>query len=157
MKIQASSPNQSLTHSGISVRWVEEIQFEATLPSGCSLTFDSESEEHPRPNGPSPLEAFLAAAAGCSAMDVIGILVKKRQKVKSYRVEVTGERDKSGEWPHRVTAITLNHILEGEQLDEDAVRQTVELSDQKYCTVVASLRAAPQVSSVFTISPQKSD
>jgi putative redox protein len=135
----------------ISVRWLEAIKFEAEVPSGHRLTFDSTSENHPVAEAPSPLEAFLASAAACSAMDVISILVKKRQVVTAYHVEASYDRKTEGDWPHPIIGITMNHVLSGEKLDEEAVRHAVELSDAKYCTVIATLRFSPEVTSLFTI------
>jgi len=101
--------------------------------------------------GPTPLEAFLASAAACTAMDVISILEKKRQKVASYRVEIDGERSEPDVYPRPYLCLTLRHIVEGENLDPDAVARAVALSDEKYCTVVATLRANPEIKSIIDI------
>jgi putative redox protein len=98
------------------------------------------------------MEAFIASGAACSAMDVLQILEKKRQKVTSYRIEVEGEQSAEGGYPHPYTSLTFRHIVEGENLDRNAVEQAIRLSDEKYCTVIATLRAAPKVSSVFEVT-----
>lgn len=101
--------------------------------------------------GPTPMEALLAAAAACSAMDVVSILEKKRQTVASYRIEIEGERGPEGEWPRPFTRLSVRHVLSGEGLDPVAVARAVELSDTKYCSVLATLRAAPEVTSSWAI------
>lgn len=101
--------------------------------------------------GPTPFEAFMATLAACSAMDVISILNKKKQTVTSYRVEVDGERGPEGVYPRPFLSMTVKHILSGENLDPEAVKRAVELSDSKYCSVIATLRQAPTVTSEWQI------
>jgi len=124
------------------------MKFEVTPESGHHFTLDSGEES----DGPSPVEALLASAAACSAMDVIMILEKKRQKVTSYHVEVVGERVTTGDYPHPFTHLTIKHVVTGEKLDTAAVEHAVRLSDEKYCTIIATLRACPKVESEFTVS-----
>jgi putative redox protein len=87
----------------------------------------------------SPVETIVVCLAACSAMDVTGILAKKRQEVSSYRIRVTGtQRD---EFPQILTTITVTHEVEGPALEEAAVRRSIELSALKYCPVNAMLSA----------------
>lgn len=101
--------------------------------------------------GPSPVEALLASIAACSGMDVISILLKKRQKVSAYRIEIEGKRNPPGAWPRPFLSITVRHIVSGEELDPAAVQRAVELSDATYCTVIATIRSAPPISSEWRI------
>ena len=134
------------------VEWKGKRVFEANPPTGNKFVMDAYPESGGQDKGPTPMEAFIASGAACSAMDVLQILEKKRQKVTSYRVEVEGEQSAEGGYPHPYTSLTFRHILEGENLDEHAVEQAVRLSDEKYCTVIATLRATPKVLSVFEVS-----
>jgi putative redox protein len=85
-------------------------------------------------SGQRPTELALAAIAGCTAMDVVDILAKKRQVVDGYAVEVAGtQRDKP---PHVYTDITVLHIVQGD-VETEAVRRAIELSATKYCTISA--------------------
>lgn len=84
-------------------------------------------------------------------MDVVNILEKKRQKVTGYRVEVDGERVPKGQWPRPFLSITVKHIITGDGIDPVAVQRAIELTDEKYCSVIATLRQAPTVSSVWEI------
>lgn len=135
------------------VDWLGEMAFEATPPSGLKLILDVLPDDGSQRRGPSPVEALLSSAAACSGMDVISILEKMRQKVTGYRIEIDGVRTPEGEWPRPFESIVMRHILEGENLDEGAVQRAVELSDSKYCSVVATLRRAPTISSEWRIEP----
>lgn len=88
-----------------------------------------------------PADTLLAALGGCSSMDVIDILRKKRQTVTDYRVILDGER--RTEHPKVFTRITVRHVVTGRGVSEPAVREAIRLSDEKYCTVHAML--APTV------------
>ncbi len=127
------------------------MAFESTAPSGAKFVMDAYPEVGGDNRGQSPVEALLSSAAACMAMDVISILHKKQQVVTSYEIEVDGERASEGEWPRPFRSITIKHSLKGDNLDPIAVARAIELSDQKYCTVVATLRSAPTVTSEWTI------
>ena len=87
----------------------------------------------------SPVETIVVSLAACSAMDVVGILEKKRQRVSDYRVRV--EANQRDEYPQVLTTITVSHEVEGPIVDEAAVRRAIELSATKYCPVNAMLSA----------------
>jgi putative redox protein len=95
------------------------------------------------------VELLLVALGSCTAIDVIGILVKKRQKVSSYTVEVSGER--RDEYPRRYESMTVHHVLTGRNISETAVAQAIELSESKYCSVAATLRPTVEIHSTFEI------
>ncbi len=125
--------------------------FEADPPSGKKLTYDTVHDADEESQGPSPMEVLLATVGACSAMDVISILEKKRQTVTDYRIEVEGTRQPPGEWPRPFEKITLRHIVVGENVDPAAVERAVELSDSKYCSVVATLRSTPEIVSEWVV------
>lgn len=135
----------------VTVKWQGDMVFHAEGDSGGTLKMDSYPEEGRAPNGPTPIETFLSAIAGCSAIDVLSILEKKRQIVTDYRIEVEGERVPKGEWPRPFLSITVRHILKGENIDPAAVERAIELTDEKYCSVIATLRQSPPVHSVYEI------
>src|ERR1035437_8041884 len=99
--------------------------------------------------GPRPTELILVAIAGCTAMDVVEILAKKRQTADSYAVEVSGtQREKA---PNVFTDITVVHVIEG-NVETAAVARCIELSATKYCTVSAQIAAGPaRISHRYTI------
>jgi len=89
--------------------------------------------------GPRPVEMLLVGQAGCTGMDVMSILQKKRQVITRYEVSVSADqRDKQ---PAVFTTADVVHIVEGPAVDEAAVRRAIELSATKYCSVAAMLSA----------------
>lgn len=133
------------------VNWKGGMAFEADPPSGRKFVMDALPEFGGEGSGPSPVEALVSAVAACSAMDVIGILEKQRQKVHSYRIEVEWTRAPQGEWPRPITSMVVRHVVKGENINEAAVAKAVELSDTKYCSVIASFRFSPQITSEYAI------
>ena len=111
------------------------LRFEATTGSGHRIVMDDAEGD----SGPRPAELLVVAQAGCTAMDVISILRKKRQPVVSYEVLVDGEQ-RSDEHPHYFERMTVTHVVEGD-VEVEAVHRAIELSATKYCTVTANLSA----------------
>ncbi len=103
-------------------------------------------------NGParaSPLELLLVALGGCTGADVIDILRKKREHVTEYRVEVHGERRE--EHPRSFRRIEVRHILHGRGLNDKSVAHAIQLSDEKYCGVSATLRPTAEIVTSYEI------
>lgn len=130
----------------VSLVWRQALQFAGTLPSGTTLEFDGD-------RGPQPVETMIATIAACMAMDVISILMKKRQNVSSYRIETEYERAPEGEWPRPVVAIRMRHVVGGSDLDSQAVERAVQLSDEKYCSVLWTLRQSPTIKMEWAVEP----
>lgn len=140
----------------VQAEWKGKMAFEGWGETGNRFMMDAYPESGGEGGGPTPLEAMLVGMAACSAMDVISILSKQRQVVTSYRVEVDGERSApEGEYPRPFTKLVVRHILVGENLNPAAVQRAVALSDEKYCTVIATLRATPEVVSTWEIAPSE--
>lgn len=136
----------------VQVDWKGNLAFEATPPSGVKFTMDAYPEEGREQQGPTPLEAFLSSLAACTAMDVISILRKKRQEVTAYRIEIDGDREPHGSpWPRPYKTLRVRHFLTGVSLDEAAVKQAVELSDEKYCSVSSTIRQSPPIETEWII------
>lgn len=110
-----------------------EARFRGEVASGHTVLLDDATGDA----GARPAELVPLALAGCTAMDVIGILRKKRQDISAYRVEATGEQ--RDEHPTAYTRIDVTHVVEGTSVDPEAVRRSVELSAVKYCGVGATL------------------
>jgi putative redox protein len=133
------------------IRWTKAEQFEAVTPSGHRLHLDSDRESN---TGPGPMEMLLAALGACTATDVVIILGKKRQKLESLEVSVTGER---AEEPPRVwTRLEVVFRVRGSgptggPLEEKAVADAVRLSEEKYCSVAAMLRKTAQLTMRYEI------
>ena len=120
--------------------------FIGATPSGHAITLDT---NHERSIAPTPVELLLVALGSCTAVDVISILQKKRQRVTNYRVEVTGKR--RDEFPRSYTSMRVHHVLSGVAISERAVSQAIELSETKYCSVAATLRPKVEIQSTFEI------
>jgi putative redox protein len=111
------------------------LRFTATSGSGHEVVMDNKEGD----TGPRPMEMILLGQAGCTAMDVMSILVKKRQDVTKYDVEVKAEEHDGN--PAYFIRIDVIHVVEGPAVEEAAVRRAIELSATKYCSVAAMLSA----------------
>ncbi len=131
------------------VVWRGGLQFEGIAPSGQRLILDSAPEAGGTGAGLRPVELVLLALAGCTAMDVISILRKKRQEVTGFEVRVRGER--AQEHPRVYTHITLEYIVRGRNISPEAVARAITLSEEKYCSVHAMLRPSVPIECGFRI------
>jgi putative redox protein len=111
------------------------LRFSATTGTGRTIVFGDDVKV----NEYSPVESVVVSLAACSAMDVIGILEKKRQVIDSYTIEVRAEQ--RDEYPQILTRAEVTHIVHGTVVLEQAVRRAIELSATKYCPVSAMLSA----------------
>lgn len=135
-----------------SVTWKGNRKFEAQSQNGVSWVMDATADHGGEGAGPSPFEAFLSSAAACSAVDVISILEKKQQTITRYHVEIESVRRVEGDFPHPLVNLKLTHVVEGKDIDPNAVAQAVKLSDEKYCSVIASLRERVSVTSLWKVA-----
>jgi putative redox protein len=110
-----------------------DLRFAGRSGSGHTIVLDNGAGD----TGMRPAELVPLALAGCTAMDVISILRKKRQDVRLYSVEATGTQE--DDHPNAFTRIDLVHVIEGSGIDLEAVHRAIELSATKYCSVGATL------------------
>ena len=89
---------------------------------------------------------------GCTAMDVISILAKKRQEVTSFEIKLHGDR--VTEHPKVFTDITIEYIVKGKNIDPEAVARAVELSENKYCPGMAMLRKAANIKTSYRVEQE---
>lgn len=120
-----------------SVEWDHGMSFTGTADSGFQVPLGTVAEFGGDDDGFRPMELILVGVASCTAMDVISILKKKRQDVTGFQVNVEAER--ADEHPRVFTAITVEYVLRGRDLDPAAVARAIELSETKYCPVQAML------------------
>ncbi len=121
--------------------WKGGTQYEGRSESGHAVLFDTGAAHT---NGPSPMEAVLAALCACTSVDVVGILAKKRQSLASLRVSAVAEQP--SEAPRVFTRIHLTYSISGAGLSAKAVEDAVALSKEKYCSVSIMLQAAVEIS-----------
>lgn len=120
--------------------------FVGITPSRHAQTIETDSH---RGSAASPMELLLLALGGCTGVDVIDILKKKRQHVTGYRIEVHGDRRE--EYPRAYTKLYVKHIVSGRGVSAKAVARAIELSDQKYCSVAATLRGTAEIVTSYEI------
>jgi putative redox protein len=111
----------------------DELRLTARTGSGHTIVMDSAEGD----TGTRPAELLMVALAGCTAMDVVSILRKKRQPIGRYEVRVAGEQ-RDDPPPHVFEQLRVIHVVEGD-VDVDAVRRAIDLSATKYCTVSGNL------------------
>lgn len=122
-------------------RWTHEQQFEATSESGHTWTFDVAKQA-----GPTPMEAVLMALCGCTAIDVLSILNKKREGHTGLHVHATAE--KAPDSPSVFTHIRLVYRVTG-KVNPKSVEDAVHLSKTKYCSVSAMLEKTAKIDFVI--------
>ena len=127
------------------VKWVAGEEFIAKLPSGHSVSFDADRKHNAAPG---PMEMLLGALGACTSVDVVMILAKKRQRLTSLEVVITGER--ASEPPAVWTKIEMVYRLAGD-LEDKAVLDAIELSQSKYCSVAAMMRKTAEITYRFEI------
>jgi len=114
------------------LEWQGDLRFTGGGPNGPKITLDGDGVA-----GPGPVVTLLLAAAGCSGADVVGILAKQQVTLRSFTIEVTGRR--AEDYPKRIKELTLIFRLAGDGLTEAKARRAVDLSIEKYCSVMLSL------------------
>jgi putative redox protein len=114
--------------------WEERLRFRGGEPTGPSIIIDGDNAA-----GPGPMLTLLLAAAACSGSDVVSILQKMRIELGEFRIEAAGVRREEN--PKRYVAIHLTYRMSGSGLDEAKARRAIDLSLEKYCSVVHSLAA----------------
>lgn len=124
----------------VKVDWKERMMFEGTADSGFRVNLDTDSEVGGNNNGFRPLELMAISLAGCTAMDVISILTKKRQDVTGFEVRVDAGR--ADEHPKVFTQAKIQYLVYGHNLDENAVIRAIQLSSERYCPAQAMLSSA---------------
>ncbi len=125
------------------VTYVKGMQFVGEPSSGHAVVMDADTEAGGHDSGPRPMEMLLMGAGGCTGMDVISILKKKRQHVTGLEIQVKGK--KAEDFPKKFTEITIEFIIRGKNIAEEAVRRSIELSMNKYCSVKATLEGTAKI------------
>jgi putative redox protein len=124
------------------VTWVEDMQFVAQGETGHAIVMDAAEDNSGHDTGARPMEVLLMGVLGCTAMDVISILKKKRQPVKGLKIFATGDR--SAEHPKYYTKIHLEYVAYGD-VDPEALARSAQLSEDKYCSAIATVRGKAEV------------
>lgn len=113
------------------------MTFIGTADTGFSVQMDSSSAVGGDDSGFRPMELLLVGLGGCTAMDVISILRKKRQDVTAFEVKLSAKQNQ--DHPHVFTHINVHYVVRGRNVDAKAVARAIELSETKYCPAQAML------------------
>lgn len=117
------------------VIWRQRMSFTGSAESGFSVPLGAEPVVGGDNDGFRPMELLLIGVAGCTAMDVISILTKKRQHVSAFEVQTHAER--SSQHPKVFTSAAIEYHVTGHAIDENAVLRSIELSAEAYCPAQA--------------------
>ena len=137
------------------VTWNGRMSFDGTSDSGFHLPLDSAPAVGGDNGGFRPMELLATGLAGCTAMDVISILVKKRQDVTGFDVQVHVAR--TAEHPKVFTSAVIQYEISGHAIDETAVRQAIELSAVRYCPAQAMFGQLMPIRLLYEIYEQGQD
>lgn len=127
------------------VHWLKDRHFVGTDSNNHSVVLSGQKEGI----GVSPSETLLIALASCSSVDVVEILEKKRKKLTMLEVTASGERDPDPPWAYR--KIHVHYRLGGQGLTDKAVVQAIQLSQDKYCSVAATVRGVTEITYDYKI------
>jgi putative redox protein len=119
------------------VKWHQKLTFTGTADSGFAVPLGGSPTVGGDNDGFRPMELIAIGLAGCTAMDTISILQKKRQEVTDFEVSVHAER--ASEHPRVFTKIKIEYLVTGQSIDEEAVRRAIKLSAERYCPAQAML------------------
>jgi putative redox protein len=125
------------------LRWEEGMLFRGGAADGPVTTIDGDNTA-----APGPMLSLLLAAGSCSGSDVVSILKKMRIELQDLRIEVTGQRREQE--PRRYTALHFDYHVSGRGLDQAKADRAVNLSIEKYCSVIHSL--APDIAITYAIT-----
>jgi putative redox protein len=125
------------------------LSFDVETGSGFHIVLDTSPSNDEQARGPSPMEMLLVGLAGCSGMDIISILRKKRQDVTAYEMSIHGKRAETH--PQVFVEITVEHILTGHNIQPEAVQRAIDLTEERYCGVSATLSRTAKMHMTFRI------
>jgi len=131
------------------VAWRQGMSFTGKADTGFEVPLGADPEVGGANDGFHPLELMAVSLAGCTAMDVISILTKKKQEVTAFEVKVQAEQ--AEEFPKVFTHVVITYLVTGHGVDETAVLRAIELSATKYCPAQAMLGKVVPMELVYEI------
>jgi len=127
------------------LKWTSGLQFVAQTDEAPAIVLDSTDGK----SGPTPMQMLLMGVAGCTAMDVVSIMTKKRADLTDFQIVIYGVMAEKN--PKRFTDIEIEYLFFGNGLKESDAQRAIELSEQKYCSAAASVNA--DISHSFKLLP----
>ena len=135
--------------SSVQLGWQGGFRFASQDTHGHTLTVDAPQSEGDTFQGMMPGDLLLTSLGGCSGIDVVNILRRQRQDVTGLDISVTGEQLPDAPWTW--VAIKIEYTVRGRGLRESAVRRAIELSEERYCSIGATVGGRAEITSTFTI------
>jgi putative redox protein len=150
------SAETETTVSKVGVEWVDGEVFVGSDHDGHSIVFDSHLTESADvrkapPRGIGPMNALLTSLGACSGMEVVAILIKRKQRLGSLRVEVSGKRNRYG-YPKPFSEIHVKYLISGEGLEEKYVKEAVNDTTTKYCSVATTINEKAKITFSYEVS-----
>ena len=145
----ASSTSESDHEFPVKVDWVSKMQFVANDEKGHSIVLDTNPESGGGGTGPTPGRLLLMAVACCTAIDIVDILQKSRQRLTG--LEVLSRGVQNSEYPKYYKEIYLKYILKGVDLEKSNVERAIQLSEEKYCSVGATVSGKARIITSYEI------
>jgi putative redox protein len=129
----------------VAAEWKGEMAFHGWNPSGAAVQMGTLNGQP----GISPMEMLLLGVAGCTGVDIVSILQKKREPLKALRIKVRGRR--ADTYPKVYKEIHITYLLWGEGLSTEAVEQAIQLSEDKYCSASNMMRPTAEIRTSYRI------
>lgn len=132
----------------VKLEWLRSRMFVGTDHLGNSIAIGYQQEEEPFAQGINPSDMLLLAAASCSAYDVVQILEKGKQPLEDLKVDVSAEQSQENPFPY--VSLHFNYRIKGD-VPAEKIQRAMRLSEDKYCSVLATLKPGLTFTSEFTI------
>lgn len=140
-------------NSPVKVDWVQNMQFVGTDEKNHAVVMDTHPESGGEDSGPTPSRLLLMAIAGCTAMDIVSILVKSKQALTALVVTSRGVRNDN--YPKYYKEIHLFYHVKGRNLEKSRVERAIRLSEEKYCSVGAVVSGKAKIFIQYSIEEEK--
>jgi putative redox protein len=131
------------------VTYTNGLQFVGESSSGHAIVMDGDPKVGGHNTGLRPMELLLVGLGGCAGMDVISIMKRKKQDVTGLDINVKGQ--KAENYPKKFTDINIEFIIKGRNISEDALKKSIDLSMNKYCSVKATLEGTAKINYSYKI------
>jgi putative redox protein len=139
----------------VTAQWKQNMIFTGMPDSGYPVQMDADDYFGGTKSGVRPMEMVALGLAGCTGMDVLSILRKKRQQITAFEVQVNAPR--SPEYPKVFTSALITYIVTGKNVEQAAVLRSIELSITKYCPVQFMLAQAFPMELHYEIYEEEGD
>ena len=133
----------------VKVKYIDGLQFVGEAESGHAVLMDGEPVYGGNNTAIRPTELLLVGLGGCSGMDVVSVLKKKKQDIQGLEIHINGKR--AEEHPKKFTDIDIEFVVTGHDISEEAVKRAVNLSMEKYCSVKATIEGCATITFSYRI------